>query len=213
MAQEKQIGAQADELLLRQAGLARLLCKRNYFQYLRMLWRSTAVFGVYRTALTLFRRARLIRLIFRIVRWLWLALQTGTLVLLLLPVLLILLPGVLLLSLLMLLGGALELRRMRAVMTARMQGKTVLLLQADTRVFDENGGHFFRGQLRALQSREDVITVVRSPYLFSSRGLGGKGFYWAQRREAQRVYLSRTYGFFALRGIAQRAAREVIFVA
>lgn len=205
----------ASDLLVRQTVQSRLLCKSNYPQYLRALWRSTSAFGVYRTALTLFRRARLLRLMLRIVQGVWLALQTGTLVLLLLPIVLVLLPGVLVLSILMLLGGVLELRRLRSVMTARMQGKIVLLLQADVAVFEGEGaaGQFFRGQLRALQDREDVIAVVRSPYVFSSKGLGGKGFYWAQRREARRVYLCRTYGFFALRTIAQRAAREVVFVA
>lgn len=205
----------AEEVFYRRCALSRLLCENSYFGYLRAFWHSSAAFGYYNTALTLFRRARLVRLIFRIVQALWIALQTGTLVLLLLPVLLILLPGVLLLSLLMLLGGVLEYRRLRTVMTERLRGKTVLFLQVDGRVLDEGGGAggFFRGQLRELNRQKGVIVIVRSPYLFSAKGLGGKGFYLAQRREAKQVYLVRTYGFFTLRTIARRAAAQVIFVA
>ena len=204
----------AEQLFLHQRAVSRMLGEKSYLRYLRALWRSTAAFGWYSAALTVFRRIRLLRLIVRIVQGLWLALQTGTLLLLLLPLLLVLIPGLLLLSLFMLLGGALELRRLRTVMTARMREKTVVFLNAQPEMFDEQtrAGTFFRGQLCELDGMEDVLTVVRSPYLFSMRGFGGKGFYWAERRESKRVYLVRTYGFFALRGIARQSAKSIILV-
>ena len=212
---KRQTSHSSTELFTRRRVMAHMLNESGYLRYLRALWRSTAAFGWYTTALTLFRRIRLLRLIVRIVQGLWLALQTGTLVLLLLPLLLVLVPGLLLLSVLMLLGGVMELRRIRAVMTARMRGKTVVFLQADVGLWEgeRDVGSFFRGQLRELDAQENVLAFVLSPYLFSKRGFGGRGFYWALRREAKRVYLVRTYGYFALRGIARRAAQRVILVA
>ncbi len=211
----KQTENTPDHALARLSAQARWLDEKNYLRYLRAVWRSTEAFGWYSTALTVFRRIRLVRLFWRIFYALWVTLQTGTLLLLLLPVVLIFVPGVLLLSLLMLLGGALELRRLRRVMTARMKDKTVVFLHAEQSAFDvaqDRGGAFFRAQLRWLDSLEGTITVVRSPYLFGAKGFGGKGFYWSQRRESKRVYLARTLGFFSLRKIARHASKKVIFV-
>ncbi len=222
----------------RQAAGARWLDCRSYPDYVRRVWRSTAAFGWYRTARTLWRRYRVVRLIWRVVRTLLWMLRTGTLILLLLPVLLVFLPGFLLLSLLMLLGGALDLGRWRRHMARLMQGRTVVFLDApeealvrgtvgcgkENREFDdgtvdrelgkggENAAPFFRAQVRALCERGDMLVIVRSPYLLSSRGLGGRGFFWMIRRERRNCYLTRSLGFFALRRTACGAAAEVIFV-
>ena len=203
----------AERRFTRLGAQARWLDEKNYLRYLRAVWRSTAAFGWYSTALTVFRRIRLVRLIWRVIYGVWVALQTGTLLLLLLPFVLILVPGFLLLSLFMLVGGVLELRRLRRIMTARMKDKTVIFLQADPSVFDEESrGGFFRGQLAWLDEQEQMLTVVCSPFLLCSKGFGGRGFYWSQRRESKRVYLVRTLGFFSLRTIARRVSKRVILV-
>lgn len=190
---------------------ARLLEERSYVRYLGALWRSTAAFGWYSVGLTVFRRIRLLRLIVRIVHGFWLALQTGTVVLLLLPLVLVFVLLTLLAAIFMLIGGALSLGRMRRVMTQRMQGKTVILLSTSGGDAEDSGA-FFRGQLSALGALADVVTVVRSPYLIRCAGYGGRGFYWSYRRERARLYLARTLGFFALRRIAVRAGARVILV-
>ncbi len=64
---------------------------------------------------------------------------------------------------------------------------------------DTAGTPFFQRQARAMAAEEGVSVIVVSPYLFSSRGLGGRGAYFTARCESEHVYLVRRHYFFLLR--------------
>lgn len=195
---------------------ARLRAEPTYLRYLRAVWRSSAAFGYYATGLSFFRRVRLFRLIARILHTVLMILESGTLLLLLLPFLLVFLPGTVILLAFMSLGGWWELRRTRRRMEERMRGKTVLFLHADaSQLGSSPDASFMRGCLLSdeLTAPEDRVILVCSPYLLSAQGFGRKGFYWAYRREAKNVYLIRTLAYFSLRRSALACARKVIVVA
>ncbi len=58
---------------------------------------------------------------------------------------------------------------------------------------------FFVRQAYAMAAEEGVSVVVVSPYLLSTRGLGGTGGYFTARREAEGLYLVRRHYYFILR--------------
>ena len=183
---------------------------RTYPAYLRSLWKGTAAFGWYSTGLAVFRKLRFLRTLWRVIQTIWIAIQTGTLILILLPVLLILFPGFLLLTAVMTVGGLLEMRHKVRKMEEILRGKRVFLVWPDSEVFEKEKDRFMLGQIREWAAMPDTVVLVRSPFSFSSRGLGGQGFYWTVRQESARVYLLRTQAFFPVRRVAEKSAAEVI---
>ncbi len=198
----------------RQLLQARGLSCQKYFHYVQTLWEATGSYGYYAAARAFLRRARVVRIVWRAVRIFWLLLEAGTLLLLLLPLLLAIALG----GVLMLLGGTVELWRVRRQMSAQMKDKTVLFWCAELSALDTaspspKGKGIPPRLVEEWTERRDALTViVRSPHLFSSRGIGGHGFYFAHRREAANVYLARTYAVFALKKTASRVANRVIWV-
>ena len=59
-------------------------------------------------------------------------------------------------------------------------------------------GSYFRNLISS-ETDPDTFTVVVSPYLISSKGLGGRGYYPVIRMEKTNVCLIRKNAFFALR--------------
>jgi hypothetical protein len=99
-------------------------------------------------------------------------------------------------------------------MVAYMKGRTVMFWNAEVALLESERPErtLFGRQLKAYSAYDDVFVIVRSPYIFSSRGFGGRGFYLALRQEGRYVYLARTIAYLALRRTAERVAKRVIWV-
>ena len=183
---------------------------QTYLSYLRSLWRGTSVFGWYSAGIAVFRKLRMVRMMWRVIRAVWIALQTGTLILILLPVLMILLPGFFILSAGMALGGLMEMRRQKRKMAGLVRGKTVFLVWPDAELLDGGEHCFLYGQMCEWAAEPDTVVLVRSPFLFSSQGWGGRGFYWTVRYEGKGIYILRTAAFFSIRKMVMETADRAI---
>jgi hypothetical protein len=72
-----------------------------------------------------------------------------------------------------------------------------VMIPPQKEVFRENS--FFIRNARAMAAEEDTAVLVVTPYLFSRKGLGGRGRFFTARKETDGLYLVRRHYFFLLR--------------
>ncbi len=90
-------------------------------------------------------------------------------------------------------------RRMNAILREALDGRHIRVLVTPSRNVKLGENSFFVRQARAMAQEEGVAVIVVSPYIFSRKGLGGRGRYFTAREEAPALYLVRRHYFFVLR--------------
>ena len=89
-------------------------------------------------------------------------------------------------------------RRMNRLIQEALEHQHVrVLVPAGKSALRENS--FFVRNAQSMAAEQGEAVVVISPYLLSPRGLGGKGWYFTARQEADGLYLVRRHYFFLLR--------------
>lgn len=174
---------------------------RFFFGYLYARFRSTSLWVQWQRWLSYFRRFRTVTLVWRVLVFVFSVLQTGALVLLSTLLFVFILPLSTVLMLGILITAAIESKRSNRFLQERLAGRRVCILFLPSQESD-----FFEQHARKL-TEEGFCVLVISPYLLSSRGIGGRrrGFYSTLRREAPDLYLVRKYYFFSLQKHVLRA--------
>lgn len=194
MSDEKDAAAR---VLANTAANRRMAEHRFFFAYFLDVWKATPLWVNYKRGLTIFRRIRIVTILFRVLTLLFTLLQTGTLVILSTVILLVLLPLVLVLMLAILITAAVESRRSNRYLAQALAAHRVCVLFPS-----DEARPFFVQYVNRLRA-EGFAVIVVSPYLLSSRGIEGIsqkcGFYSTLRCEAPSIYLVRRYYFFSLR--------------
>ena len=184
---------------------ARLLRTQSYPHY---LWRSLKESNGYRRAVLFwdnFRRYRLISRIIAILATFLTVMGTGALTviftllcLLIFPIALLPISGTMLL-------GFFRRKHQNRILRDFVNGHTIYLFFPEE--LRENS--FSAATMLQLSHHRDSTVFVISPYTWSSKGLGGYGFYINARREDEHLFLLRRHYFFFFRhlltsGNAQR---------
>lgn len=194
MSEEKDAAARA---LAHAAANRRMAEHRFFFAYLLEVWKKTPLWVNWKRGLTLFRRIRIVTILWRVLTLLFTLLQTGTLVILSTVILLVLLPLTVVLMLGILITAAVESRRSNRYLLHTLADRNVCVLFAP-----DTNPPFFAAHAKKL-TEEGFAVIVVSPYLLSSRGIDGiskkRGFYSTLRCDAPSIYLVRRYYFFSLR--------------
>ncbi len=190
--------------------LARTLCDRtmqehrSILTYLPALLRRARLWLLWTTWLSRFRRLRLVTYILKTLSFLWVILQTGTLVILFTALFLVILPLLTALLLGILITAWVESRRATHAILECIGDRPVCIL-----FLGEESGAFFGANARDLVARGMAVLVV-SPYWFSSKGLRRGHFYCTARHEEEGILLLRRYYFFSLK--RRLPARQAITV-
>ncbi len=184
-------GTHKEERLLEAANRRAHHYRKGHF--LRYLWETvmeSSPVQVLANLIRYLRRVRAVHLILTILLALGAVVTVAVVWAALLP---FLLAGTALLAMLSLLRS----RRMNRILKNELTGKRIrVFVPPRGRSLEE--ASFFVRNARTMAA-DGVAVVVVSPYLLSSRGLGGKGGFFTARREAPGLYLARRHYFFFLR--------------
>lgn len=188
-----------DDLPLRLAEQAvrryRLFEGRSYPRYLWVSFRETDFYQRIRDFWINFRRYRLISRCITVVAALFTIMGTSAVMLLTVAVCLLFIPAALLLAGGTTLLGLFRRKEQNAQLQAEVEGRTVYLFFPASL----HARSFAEGMLRELAGRQQSAVFVISPYSWSTRGLGGHGFYVNARKEGSHLFLLRRHYFFFFR--------------
>lgn len=187
---------------------AKLMAVKSYPRY---LWHSMRESRIYRRIMSVwvgFRRYRLISRIITIVAAVLTLMSTGAAILALTLLFLLGLPLLGLATGGTMLLGLFRRKRQNRLLFPQLPGRTVYL--------------FFPGELeeysfsiatmKALAEKPGCTVFIVSPYAWSAKGVGGRGFYINARQEGPHLYLLRRHYFFFFRRMLNEAICQRIVV-
>ena len=182
----------------------RLLLTHSYPRY---LWHSFRESRAYRHMLSFwvnFRRYRLISRVITVLATVLTFMSTGALTLILALLCLLILPVALLLLGGTMLLGLFNRKQQNRLLQSEVDRRTVYLFFPE-----ELASHSFSAAtMRELASAKDAAVFVISPYTWSSRGIGGNGFYINARQEGAHLYLLRRHYFFFFKRLLKQAKTQ-----
>ncbi|MBO5305986.1 MAG: hypothetical protein J6B12_04410 [Clostridia bacterium] len=146
----------------------------------------------------MFRRFRLVSLLFRIYSYLLVLLQLGTAFVVIVIGILILLP-ILLLSAISIIFSALVLyRKQNTHMEKELENKRILVFFPIRDGELETDG-LWKAHIRELATQKNTAILIVSPFFWSGKGLCGNRFYFLLRKENSNIYLLRKHYYFSLK--------------
>ncbi|MBR2926083.1 MAG: hypothetical protein IKC31_00710 [Clostridia bacterium] len=191
---ERRLRQNAESQILRALENRRMQKHRFFLGYQWDLFRRGELYRGWRTFLSYLRRFRMLAWIVQGISVLFALLQTGTLVLLWVALILILLPVLLLLLIVLPIIALVESRRTDRLLSGELQKKHVYIL------FLPNGDDAFcRETARMLVQDESAAVLLISPFFLSAKKGASRRFYLTARKEAHSVFLVRKYYLFHLR--------------
>ncbi len=194
--------SQTEDRLFRAAQALRMSAQKNALSdFLTTLLQAKPIRAL-QSLLRYLRRIRLVALLFRILGWILMLLQTGALVIFTTAIFFILLPLFLIFSVGLLLTALIDTHKSRARLLSLTRGKRLYLF------FTPQGSVAGR-TIRELAARDDVAVLVISPYWISSEGLGRGRFYVNMRRDGDRLFLIRRYFFLSVRS---KLSKDAVWV-
>lgn len=198
-----------DQVRLRAAGRREHLLRTQ--SYPRYLWHSFRESKLYRRTLSLwikFRRYRLISRIITVIAATLTVMGTGAATLILALLCLLILPVVFLLVGGTMLLGFFRREHQNRILEREVQGHTVYLFFPE-QLTEQS---FSAATMRLLAQAKQSTVFVISPYTWSARGIGGRGFYINARREGAHLFLLRRHYFFFFRRLLDRRQTQRIVV-
>ncbi len=178
--------------------------RKSGFSDLRESVLQARSYRIWQSLLSRVRQIKLIALLLRVVAWLFMLLQTGTLLLLTTAVFFVLLP-LAAVALLLLLAVALPDRvRCRKQLQKLLQGKSVYVFFGRLAGVGEQTA-------RELAADPAHAVLVVSPYWLLPAGLGNRRFYLNRRQLSPRLFLIRRSFYFSLRRYLQENRTMLIF--
>ncbi len=189
--------SQADELSER-VRADKLLASRNYFLYLSSLLQRSQLYHLWRHYLNVFRKFRLVSILFRIYSYLLVLLQLGTAFVVIVIGILILLPILLLSAGCVIFSALLLYRRENKSMEHILSDKRVAVF-FPTRDGEFGSANFWKAHIEDLAERQNTAVLIVSPFFWSGKGLSAKRFYFLLRKEKNNVYLLRKHYYFSLK--------------
>lgn len=176
-----------------------MFSKRNSFSFLLAQLKFTSFFHIYRRALTIFRRYSFITTSLKVFSIVFLFIEASVLVLVSTSAFIISLIFTLFISQLLTLFTFFIRKRYNKRNTELMQEKNVcIFFPPKERAFDYDS--FFQGLVREEAEKENSVSVIVSPFLFSSVGLEhSKKMYYYCRNDGKNILLVRRRYYFTLR--------------
>lgn len=196
---DRDLDEDSPDSFLRRANEAQLFEHEGYVHYLAALVRQNSLFRLWERLTGYLRRLGLVSVTVRILTYVLLLVQTGTVFFVLLVLFLIALPALAAASFGIYLTARLLGRRDNKKIEALCKDKNIYVFFS-TKAQEFSRGNFWKGNLLDLAERQNTLVIVVSPYFFSGKGFSEKGrFYLNFRGERDRFILIRKHYFFSLR--------------
>lgn len=175
----------------------KLFSHKSYIMFIWDAVTSTRGYEIWDEILTFARRFRLISATLRIGTLIMSALEAGAVFLLAAGILLAFSPALLLLTLAATIDSVISGSRADALVSRITKNKRLAFIFPPRGALGED--RFLSYNAKTLSSSIRCTVFVVSPYLFSSRGIGGHGQYTSVRCESEGVYIIRRQAYFRLR--------------
>ena len=166
--------------------------KSSFLHYLRGTVAESAPIRLFSKLLAFLRRIRIVQMLFALLSVVIALVAVVSVSAVVLPILIF---GAVLLWFL----ARLRSRRMNRILQQELthHRRIRVMIPPQKAVFQPNS--FFARNARAMATEEDTAILVVTPFLFSRRGLGGRGDFFTARKETEGLYLVRRHYFFLLR--------------
>ena len=170
---------------------ARRYRKSSFFRYLWDAVTDSAPIAVLTKLMQYFRRIRVAQIVLSVL----LAVSAFTAMAVLSAVVI---PFLLMGTAILTAAAAFRSHRMNIRLKKALTGKRIrILIPPGKSAFSENA--FFIRNAREMAQHGEVAVIAVSPYLLSTKGLGGRGAYSNARQEADNLFIVRRHYFFTLR--------------
>ncbi len=180
---------------------------RNYLFYLSSLLQKTQVYHLWHQYLTVFRKFKLISLLFRIYSYLLVLLQLGTAFFIVILGFLILLPILILGAGIVIFSSLLLYRRENKNMKLVLDHQNTVVF-FPTRGGELTNGKFWRAHIEELSTRRNTTVLIVSPHFWSGKGITGNRFYFLLRKEKENIYILRKHYYFSLKRVILNEKRS-----
>ncbi len=171
--------------------------RKNYLMFIWDTLSATRGFEIWDSILAYARKFKLISGTLRAAAVLISILETGAVFIIAAGILLAVSPALILLLLAVHVDSLISGRRAIALVSSIMRDRNI------TFIFPPRGSlgreRFLAHNAQALAESIPGTVLIVSPYLFSSVGIGGKGYYSSVRKESDSVYLIRRQTYFKLK--------------
>ena len=171
---------------------------RGYLFYLSSLLQKSQIYLLWHRYLDVFRKFRLLSLLFRVYSYLFVLLQLGTAFFVLVVGLLLFLPLLILSAGIVAFSALLLYRRENKSMARILEGQNVIVF-FPTCGGELTSGDFWRSHVETLASRQGTAVLIVSPYFWSRKGIVGNRFYFLLRKEKEKIYILRKHYYFSLK--------------
>ena len=172
----------------------------NYLLYLSSSLQKTPWYHLWHQYLSIFRKFKLISLLFRLYSYLLVLLQLGT-------AFFVIILGVLMLFPILLLGAGVVIFSYLLLYRRENNNMEPVLKHKNTVIFfPTRGGEladesFFRAHITELSARPNTTILIVSPHFWSGQGITGNRFYFLIRKETENVYILRKHYYFSLKKV------------
>ena len=205
-------GFNAAESLFERTRNSKALAAKSYPVYLFSSLQKTQVYRLWRRYLELFRRFRLVAILFRIYSDLLVLLQFGTAFFFLAVAILLLVPLLAVGSCFVVFSALLLYRRENERMKQALKDKRVTVY-FPTLGGELSEGILWRAHVDELSTCPNAAILVVSPHFWSGQGVYDDRFYLLLRREKDNLYLLRKHYFFSLkRAVLDKKSSDITFV-
>ena len=172
--------------------------ENTLFSFLKEWIRTAAFYRTWEQILKYFRRFRVVSTAFRLFPWILLLISTHTILYAVAASAVVLLPLFVISLISFFASTSIRYKKANQAMRHYLQNQTVYVLFPE-RAREFSSGTFWRYNVMDLAMRENTSVVIVSPFLFSSRGMFHKSFYFNLRMEQTRIFLVRHHYFFSLK--------------
>lgn len=179
---------------------SRLMSFKYYPRYLLELVKSTSVYGIYTRILAYFRRYRLFSTIFKILTKVIVWAETSAVFIVSFSAtVIIVLPLTALLFVVSLLAALLGSRKANERLAAEIASRKRIYVFFGHKKQVKKGteNDFFAENVKNMAS-DGSLSLVISPHLVGTSGVGGAGAYFTARKESENVYMVRKNYYFVL---------------
>ena len=176
------------------------LASSSYLKYVFAKISKAALYSLFKKILSGFRKFKLVSTIIRIISSALAILGTGAFFIFVSGTVIFFIPAFILLCASAYITGMLFRKKAFKLLGALLTDKTIFVFFPSAgKPFRE--GSYFRKSIISVSHDTDakVIVLIVSPYLVSTKGFGGKGYYPVTRMEDSNICLIRKNAFFALR--------------
>ena len=190
------------------------LASSSYLKYVLAKISGASIYALIKKITKGFRRFKLVSTVIKVTSSILALLGTGAFFIFISGAMIFLIPLFLLVGLSAYLASMLFRKKAFKELENKLYSKSIIILFPPMGRPFKHGSRFSQN-LNTISSKtqNDVLVIIISPFLISSKGFGGNGYFPVMRMERENVFIIRRNAFFALRRkLLQRKSYSVTYI-